>query len=421
MRKAVYIPTYNRPEAVDELFVRYLDAYENLGFDVFVVDSSTDDRALSVVDKYKDHHVGYIRVPSEIHSNSKVYSIYKNFADSDYDYIWVHSDSIRWNMTGLDRISKIVDQDEYDFVVPNYRDVLGIGDHEYVDKNEFFTDCAWHMTLYGAVILRRNVLHNADWEFLERTYLVPDRINFSHVAMYFEQIVRMDEFKAFHIGLPLNSLASTMYKKGSGWRKDAFFIHCICWPSMIRSLPDAYTAKKKVIKTQALYCGDFTPEGLKSLREEGILSLRAFCKYCRCWGDVSDISRIKLLFYSVIPRKIAGILTERNRKDRMLNYKLKRFCSHYRQVYIYGCGYYGDIYASILEKNRIEYKGFLVSEGQNEKSSLRDKPVISVSESILENKDNGIIFAMNELNYSQVINGLSSFTINAGLFREYTE
>lgn len=420
MKKTIYIPTYNRPEAVNELFIRYLEAFKNLGFDVFVVDSSTDDETLSVVGKYKDQVV-YERVPSEIHSNSKVYSIYKEFAKSDYDYIWVHSDSIRWNMAGLERISQIVDRNEYDLIVPNYRDEIGIGDRMYDDRNAFFADCAWHMTLYGAVILRRNVLRDADWDHLEKTYLVPDRINFSHVAMYFEQIAKMDGFSAFHVGLPRNCLASTLYKKGSGWRKDAFYIHCICWPSMVRALPSVYTVKEKVIRTQALYCGDFTPEGLKKLRAEGILGPGVFFRYFRSWSDVSDISRMRLLFYAFLPRRIAGTLTEGRRNEKAVINKLKKFCKDHARIYIYGCGYFGDIYASFLEDIGIGYEGFLVSEGQKDKSVLRGKPVMTVSEDILRDKENGIIFAMNELNYSQVMDGLSSYTVNAGLFREYTD
>lgn len=419
MKKQICIPTYNRPEAVDELLSRYGNLYKELGFDVHIFDSSDNDWTSIAVGNYTVHDgVFYHRMDSKIHSNRKVYIIYKEFLDEQADYIWVQSDSIRWNEAALKRIVEAMERNEYDFIVPNYRDVEEIGDRIYEDANDFFRDCAWHMTLYGATVLRTSVLQYADWKDLEAKYCVDNRINFSHVGLYFELISKMEHFKAFHIGLPEYSLTSTFFKRGSGWRRDAFFIHCECWPSVISALPSIYKDKKEVIKKQGRCSGDLTIPGLKRLRAERILNKDVYRKYCSVWKDVSDIPLGVLLLLSIIPPAIARETIITSRYVRRLKKRIKKFCRNYTHIYLYGCGEKGNTFAFYLETMQISYEGFLISKGTRDKVSLHGKPVKEIDDDLLKDGRNGIILALNKLNTKQVLDSMSGKTIRAGILVE---
>lgn len=82
------------------------------------------------------------------------------------------------------------------------------------------------------------------------------------------------------------------------------------------------------------------------------------------------------------------------------------FCSTHRPTYIYGAGGMGDYYANLLEKRKLQYSGFIVSDGMPKKETLRGRPVFYLSE-ITPEKDNcGIIIALNHKNKEQVIPAL---------------
>lgn len=422
MKAEICIPTYRRSEAINELIQRYLDIYTQMGFDIHIYDSSDDDKTAAVIENYSGNdNLYYHAVDSKVHSNMKVYSIYEEFANGNYDYIWVQSDSIRWTIESLKLINEVIRSDKYDLIVPNYRDIEKIGNREYTDINEFFVDCAWHMTLYGAVILRKSVFNDIEWDVLKDKYGIPERINFSHVGMYFEQIYKMDSFKAYHIGLPEYSLTSTLFKKESGWRKDTFFIHCECWPSVIKELPDVYINKKEVIKKQGKYSGDLTVEGIKKLRSESVLNIGCVRKYSSIWGEISDISLAKMVFYAVITPNMAKALMCDTQNEKKLKRRIKKFCSLYEKIYIYGCGQMGDIFSHYLDDLDINYEGFLISKGRADKTALRGKPVREIDSDILRDEKIGIVFALNELNTKQVIESLLNLNVRAGIFTEYKD
>lgn len=420
MKAEICIPTYKRPEAINELLKRYFDMYIGMGFDLHIYDSSDDNKTKEVCRRYSDKSgFFYHLIDSHIHSNMKVYAIYEEFEKSDYDYIWVQSDSIRWTPESLTLIKDAIELDKYDVIIPNYRDVERIGNKEYTDINEFFEECAWHMTLYGATILRKSVMTRIDWNQLNERYGVPNRINFSHVGLYFEQISKMEKFRAYHIGLPKYSLTSTLFKKESGWRKDTFFIHFECWPSVINALPDVYNNKKEVIKKQGKYSDDLTVEGIKKLRSERVLTPEVVKKYAHTWEDVSDVSLAKVMFYAHISPNLAKDLLRDTRYEKKRKKRIKKFCEKYEMIYIFGCGQMGDLFAGYLEDMNVNYKGFLVSKGRQDKSVLHGKPVREVDLDIVEDEKNGIIFALNELNTRQVINSLGNIKVRAGIYTEH--
>ena len=99
IKLAVCIPTYNRPEVIEEFIQTCARQYLQHQFDIFIYDSSEDIQTEEVVKEYKKQfsNLYYTKVAPEIHSNMKVYNIFREFGHSlKYDYLWVCSDSIWW-------------------------------------------------------------------------------------------------------------------------------------------------------------------------------------------------------------------------------------------------------------------------------------------------------------------------------------
>lgn len=67
---------------------------------------------------------------------------------------------------------------------------------------------------------------------------------------------------------------------------------------------------------------------------------------------------------------------------------------------------------------QISYEGFLISKGKRDKVSLHGKPVKEIDDDILQDEQNGIVFALNELNTKQVLDSMSGKTIRAGILAE---
>jgi len=411
MKKAICIPTYNRPEAINELILRYGKTFKNLDYDIYIFDSSTTDKTSDIVKEHINNmdHLYYVRINSDVHSNMKVYLIYEEFIKKqEYEYIWVQSDSIRWTENALETITKIVDENIYDYIIPNHRDVEQIGNKQYNNKDLFLRDCSWCMTLYGATIVRiKTVFHDIDWNYLNEKYGKSECINFSHVGLFFEQILRMDGFCAYHMSLS-GSLSSTLYKKEPGWRKDTFFVLCECWPNVIKTIPDSYLYKEEAIRKIGNCTNELTVDGLKKLRYDGILDNKTFKKYRSIWKTISDIPVSTFWFYSIVPRKIAQYLSKEYWLFKKIKRKLIVFCKNHSDIYIYGCGSKGARVACFLEEAKIQYKAFVISNHHNDKSSLYNKPVISFDSSILKKDDSGIIIALNKHNYNEVIKQFTS-------------
>ena len=79
IKLAICIPTYNRPEVIQELVEKIAPRYWQYGFDLYIYDSSENEQTEMVVqtwiNKYTKLH--YVKVDSKIHSNLKVYNIFK--------------------------------------------------------------------------------------------------------------------------------------------------------------------------------------------------------------------------------------------------------------------------------------------------------------------------------------------------------
>ncbi len=408
MKNVICIPTYRRPQVINELLKRCFDSYVKHGFDVYIYDSSDDDYTKNIVEEFEnkiEEGLYYVKLDSSIHSNIKVFMIYEEMSKKkQYEYIWVCSDALRWIDEALDIVCNELHSD-YDVVVPNYRDVESLGRRDYDDILEFFRDCAWHMTLYGGAILKiSKMLYEVDWNYLRGKYCVEPSISFSHVGLYFEQLIKIEGFKGLHLGMSKNLMVTSPYRTESGWRKNTFYIMCESWESVIVNLPEKYKKYKKyVILQHSKNSGILNKDGLIKLRKEKILRYSSVKKYIFSWRKYSSTPRLLLIFLIFLPHNWADFFSDKHKREVRIKNKLKKFAYKFEKIFIYGCGMYGGIYSDFLDDLHIRYEGFLVSEGYLFDEVFRNHEVIEVNEELKDNEKIGVILALNEDNRKEVI------------------
>lgn len=420
---AVCIPTYNRPEVIREFIEKHIRRYMQHHFDIFIYDSSEDNQTEMIVKTAMVHYPSlyYIRIESSIHSNIKVYNIFKEFGhELKFDFLWVCGDAVSWSERVLDAVCDCACRG-YDVIIPNHHDVEKLGTKEYTDKSIFFLDCAWQMTYYGTTVLKvSSMLTDVDWDMLMKKYAIPECINHSHVAFYFEKINVMEEFRAIHLSFKENDIIVSPLKKASGWQNDTFYVWCHCWPSMINKLPEAYSYKdkKKVIKKNGFNSNILAYPNLKILRRDNILNKEIYCKYKKEWHNLTSVPRIRIWFLTLVPPHLVFV-NKAYVKEKWLKKKIDTFCKHFNKIYIYGAGKKAIRYTKYLKEMNIRFEGYLVSDERKNLEMLNDHRVYQFSNEILQEDHTGILLALNRENAKEVLKSNLNKVNRKVIFKEF--
>ncbi len=425
---AICIPTYKRADIVGELLDEYMEIYSALGADMYIYDSSEDGFTESVVKEFQKNfsNLFYVKMPSRLHSNMKVYMIFQEYGfRKEYQYVWVCSDSIRWEQNVLDAVAEKLNS-SLDMIVVNYRDEEKLGDRYYESPFVFFKECGWHLTLYGAVLLKADtMLKNVNWNELMERYNIPERVNHSHLGFYFEHILELEQFSAVHLSFPTGSLRSSKFKDFSGWRKDTFFVFGYCFPHTIHALPSYYNkAKKTVILKNGKYADILNERNLLTLREDKLFDINIYWEYRSKWRGLTDLPLWKIKKIATMkPKKakkkrVKGSLWKHVKREwQML--QLKHFVKRYAVIYIYGAGMCAVRYSGYLEKMGVPYAGFVVTHKDENKEELNRHPVFSLDEIDKKDEKTGIILGLNPKNKKEVMEELQKRNIKKGIFDKY--
>lgn len=413
---AICIPTYNQPEMIREMFIRCIGMYNESGIDVYIYDSSPDNETESIASEYQADYknIYYSHLPADTHSNLKVLGAYQEIIGMNrYAYLWLCPDYIQLTRQGMECVLEHC-REGFDICVLNYRDVEHIGEKRYTDINTFFLDCAWHMTSYMATIIRLASFADVEWDTLYERYTIPRRITHSHVALYFEQLAKLQKIKAVHIPISSGQIRISPYRKASLWKKDVFPIWCDYWPDMIQALPDRYQYKETVIKKLGVNTGIFAWDNFIELRKENIYDIATFRKYRKEWKRLTNVPYGLLCGLAVMPAKIIGLFRRPNLKHGLLSWRLRRFCAKHKDLFIYGCGFMAQKTSCLLKELQMKPCGYVVSDCSGEKQEFHGLPVIESRELPDSNSEVGIIMALSKVNTIQVMKenqGLNCYDI----------
>lgn len=420
VKLAVCVPTYKRPEVIQEFMENMAFQYIQYGFNIFIYDSSEDSLTEQIVKKgmlqYKDLH--YVRIAPSVHSNMKVYDIFREFGKlQEYNYLWICSDYIRWTRRVLDSVNACINQG-YDIIIPNYQDVEKIGNKEYTDKNTLFLDCAWHMTLFGAAVLKvSTMLTGVNWDALIEKYMVSDCINHSHVAFYFEKISTMKDWKAIHLSFLKSDMIVSSFRKYSGWHKDVFYVWCHCWPTVINKLPECYNNKQEVIKKIGVNAGILSYQNLRKLRGQNIFNREIYLCYKNEWRNLTNVPKFIIWEISMIPLEI--INRNEAKKEVLLKTKIKKFCRKFDVIYIFGAGRKAGRYTGYLNEMNLSFKAYLVSKEMDNVKMKEGHKVIQFNKELLNDGKVGILLALNEENTKEAMENILCDINHRMIFSEF--
>jgi len=397
------IPTYNSPLIIEDTLNIISEKLKYINVDVYICDSSTNEETKNIVDKWKDKfsNIKYKKYPSDMPSNMKVYNIFKEFSkNQQYDYIWLIRDYTTYNNEQIDIImSKLVF--DYDIIVVRKYSYNQLEKKEYTDKNTFFTDNFYALSMYGAAVLNINtILKNVDWNYLEIKYMNHKCINLSHEALYFEQISRLNSFKAVNLGIMQFETRRSKYKTNSAWINDSIRIWSECWVETILSLPDIYNeGKTSVIKGN--FDNPFSVDKLLECRKKCAYGIKLFLKYRKWIYQVDSNCKKKYLLIAILPKCLVNIVA-----DLIESYRVKKFYKMYNTIAIYGAGLYGKIYSSFLKKHNLKFDYFLVTQKRTGNNMLMNHNIISISDISFDEAKVGIIVALGYFDRMEVVNYL---------------
>lgn len=412
LKTAVCIPTYNNCAILSEFLEKQLKYYKKNGVDVYIYDSSDNDATRKLVDHYKGN-VTYKKLSPKIHSNKKVFQIFQEPQFQKYDFLWIMGDAIRLKKSVINEVFSKISL-KYDMIIVDFMDNERIGEKVYTDKNLFFLDCAWYLTLYGACMLNvKRMLQKVSWKTMENQYLDESCINYSHIGFYFDKIFTLTNFRALHLSY-IGQGRSSVLKKAPGWRNDTFLIICNRWPAAIDRLPDYYQKKTEVIKKGGVLSGILNERNLYLLRRDHIYNCKVFFQYIRKWKLLTDISIIKLLLVAIVPYKF--ILFKR----KLEIFEMGRFCKKYNKIYIYGAGISAKRYKNYLDKMNIKCNGFLVSDLSKNSKQVQNTPVVFYKD-IIQEESVGVIVAMNPQNAQEAICALAESGIVNNVFSKFIQ
>ncbi len=389
---AFCIPTYNRSQFITEFCEKFVAIYAAFGIDIYIYDSSENDETKEIVKRYQieNEFLYYIKVNTNIPSNEKIYLIYQGYMFRDeYKYIWMCGDTLRFSQKAIEKMFLIVDK-QYDYIV--------MGAHEgkiYSDKNAFFVDCASFITFFGTVILNTDtVLRNVDWNYLSETYLSDDTLNYSQTGLYFEQLAKMDRFKAIGIPLAKDERYVSKLKMSSGWHSNAIDIICVNWVNTIQKLPECFDLNKREVTFKHGVTDIFSPHRMMQCKLYGVYNLKKYFKNFFRFQYVSDRSLLWLFFFAILPSRVAKKLyySKDDIKNARTIQEIKIFAKGATKLFLYGAGIYGRIYASMLKRNDIEFEGFVETNGSSEEMIFCDKPVFEIGKLLSDKFDNDYRF-----------------------------
>lgn len=402
----VCIPTYNRCDAIKTVLDTELNIFKRYGIDILICDSSENEEVKVLVEKYIQNdadHLFYKKYKSEIHPNEKVFQIFQWSSASDYDFIWlIHDhtvcseDAVRFLMQELDKRA--------DFYLLNMQ-ADGYANKRFEHINEFLMEGAWRLNSFGAsVINTKTFLKDIDWGKMRKKYGGSKTLNYSHIGFYFERAAEIENINVCQIFFERKDFFDFNRTKEISWSNDTLRICLECWGEVISGLPDVYTNKQEVMRTQDKWF--LSKYSLLVYRKNDKYNFSIFLKYRQWIKKIYPEDYQRDFWIAVLPKRLAFKLYTRK-----LTANVSRINQKGGHVYIFGAGRHAAECASFFEECRIEFEGFVVTSMEGNPSVLGKHPVFQAADQ-LKDKKSLVVIAVLSSGVNSVMNTLSSLQNN---------
>lgn len=320
----VYIPTHNRLDSVRYYLDADLEKFKNYCIDVVISDSTPNYDIRDLVEEYnkKGFENLFYRRSNEASSEDieiakykfdayspacyKVYSEELELADK-YDYIWLCGDGVIIKIDNvINDVIKFMSEG-YDIIhFTDMNDMVWGENRVFTDANDFYINDIYHVTLYGATILSKNVIKKMNNSNNLHKYLGS---GFLYVMSIFEYCA-INDFKA--VTCMRQAFSISPYKGHSGWmiNNNALEVWGKNWVECNKQLPAIYDESKyKVLKRVSLFNDNLFiwPKMMKH-RIVGSFGLQEVKKYKEYIPYVTDTSVFKFYVAALMPKWILKIL-----------------------------------------------------------------------------------------------------------------
>ncbi len=403
----VCIPTYNRCDAIHKVFDTELDIFKKYGIDMVIFDSSDNQNVKILVEKYIQNgaaHLFYKKYKSEIHPNEKVFQIFQWSAASEYDFIWLIHDHTVCSENAVRFLMQELDKRE-DFYLLNMQ-ADRYANKRFEDINEFLQKGAWRLNSFGAsVINTRTFLAGIDWNKMRKKYGGAKTLNYSHIGFYFERAAEMKNLNACQIFFERKDFLDFYRTKEISWSSDTLRICLECWGEVISSLPDAYTDKQEVMRTQDKWF--LSKYSLLIYRKDDKYNFSHFLRYRKWIKKIYPEDYFRDFWIAVLPKSLAfKIYTGKLIAD------VSRVNQKGGHVYIFGAGRHAAECASFFEECWIEFEGFVVTSLEGNPGILRNHSVFKAADQ-LKDKKSLVVIAVLSSGVENVKSTLSSLQNNS--------
>lgn len=299
---AIAIPTFNRPDILNENIRLMLPEIIEFSIPVYISDDSTNDETKTVSEILrKDYeNIFYFRNYPGLGHDLNCIKTLKLPAE---EYVWYLGDSFAINSGGIRRVLNVISYQVVDLISVNVKGRANINDRIFTEGNELLINLGWHLTLTGTTIYSRNVLAR-----IEELELKKCR-NFPQTAIIFQEF----DFRNYKLYWLNDYIISCNSRKQSYWKKSVFEVFLNDWNVFISNLPPYYTNENKLIaiKKHSEKTGIFSLYSFLSYRFNGIFDFQTYKRYSDLIRKSSSVNLGLVFIISIFPRKCLGYFRKR--------------------------------------------------------------------------------------------------------------
>ncbi len=396
-KAALCVPTYKRPECVEDFLTHCAKYYLENGIDIYYFDTSPDEKTAMAVQSFNQRsgtEVYYVRMPDELdRGDYKAFKIFQLYGmKKEYDFLWLCNDVMQLSEKAVAQIAAKLDV-KYDIVEADTWDMDNLGEKVYTEHSMYLKECGWKVGQFGEVLLNtRTLLGGVDWKYYWDECLQKDVISLSNTYFYFLRLAEMGRFQALHLSISNREAKNSVYRKSSGWLGQTFEVICEHWVNCVERLPDCYMEKEAAILNMGAHGRFKDKKAFLKLKGDGVYNFNVFWKYRKKWRILTPVSLPSLFLAALVPEAMAGHIFRRE-TVKSLN-SVKKFSNMFPSLVLYGDGVKAYEVASFFECAGLTFDYFCVTRVREDKTEYFGHPVRALDESCDDLQTKGIIMCM---------------------------
>lgn len=168
MKVCICIPTFNRYDCIEHLLNCYSPYFErDDNFDIFISDTSSDERVVPMLEMFKEEYPGRIAYDHyddypDTTTDLKVYNSFEKIVD-EYNYVYLCGDGL---IVDIQEFIEIIHRygegtNKYDLI--HFNPYINDSCVKYISGKRFLQECGWFSTYYGATVISTELLRRIEY------------------------------------------------------------------------------------------------------------------------------------------------------------------------------------------------------------------------------------------------------------------